>query len=225
MNITISQGNHPFEIAADATVIIDVLRAGTTAHYLFKHSIKSLTLVPDQDTAFSLKDKNTLLIGEAGGIKIEGFDFGNSPYRIQEEDSALDHKKIVFLTSNGTKALLNNFHSKTVLFCGLVNVKASVAYLKQQKLQTIHLIASHPSSEDDLACADYMKALLQETPYDLKTVINRIQLSESAFKFHHQTDLFPAEDLEIACMEERRIGYVLKAQKKGDAIYLNKVLV
>lgn len=223
MNITISQGNHAFNVKSDATIIIDVLRAGTTAHYLSQYAIKSCTLVPDKATAFSLKDRATLLVGEEQGIKIEGFDFGNSPYRILDQDAKFNNKKVVFLTSNGTKALLNNFQPNGTFLCGLVNAATTVEYLKQQSLPSIHIIASHPVSDDDLVCAEYMQALFNDEAYDKKAIINRIQLSKSAFKFHRQPDLFPLEDLELACREDQKAKYVLKAQQVEGFIRLNQI--
>ena len=61
-------------------IIIDVLRAFTTAAVLFDGGIEQLILVADPQEAFDLRQRHGyLLAGENGGVKIDGFDFGNSP--------------------------------------------------------------------------------------------------------------------------------------------------
>ena len=72
------------QTAKGVAVIIDVFRAFTCAPLLFSLGIQKSILVSTPEEAFALKEQNSelLLIGEVGGIPIDGFDLGNSPSEI-----------------------------------------------------------------------------------------------------------------------------------------------
>lgn len=57
-------------------------------------------------------------------------------------------------------ATLKAQDSKEVLVAGLVNAEATVNYLRQQNPPTVVLVASHPTGDEDVACAEYMRHLL-----------------------------------------------------------------
>ena len=67
--------------ATDLVIAIDVLRAFTTAAYLFDRGAESIILVSEVDEAFRLKncDPAFLIVGAVDGVQVHGFDFGNSP--------------------------------------------------------------------------------------------------------------------------------------------------
>ena len=70
--------------ARGLTVIIDVFRAFSVACYAFGNGARKIISVGDIDLAYKLKKENPgyLLIGERGGKKPKGFDYGNSPTQI-----------------------------------------------------------------------------------------------------------------------------------------------
>ena len=70
--------------AAGLAVAIDVLRAFTTAAYLFDAGVREIFLVSGVDEAFKLREAmpDCLISGEVNGIKVPGFDLGNSPTEI-----------------------------------------------------------------------------------------------------------------------------------------------
>lgn len=67
-------------------VIIDVFRAFTVEPYLINNGAKTIIPVGDKEIAYKLKQKNNdyILIGERNGIKLPGFDYGNSPSQIEK---------------------------------------------------------------------------------------------------------------------------------------------
>jgi 2-phosphosulfolactate phosphatase len=74
--------------AQGVVIVIDVLRAFSTAAYAFSRGAKKVILVSTVDEALSLKSTipNAKAMGEVGGLRPEGFDFGNSPTCINEAD-------------------------------------------------------------------------------------------------------------------------------------------
>ena len=68
--------------AEGTAIIVDVYRAFTTAAVAFSRGAQQIILVPEIEEALELRDRGVgeLCIGEVGGVRPDGFDFGNSPY-------------------------------------------------------------------------------------------------------------------------------------------------
>src|SRR5215216_1849711 len=70
--------------AADArgiVIVIDVLRAFSCSALMFHYGVRDLVLVrtPEEALGFRERDPDALVAGEVKGVKVEGFDVGNSP--------------------------------------------------------------------------------------------------------------------------------------------------
>ena len=67
--------------ARGVVVVIDVLRAFSCSALMFHYGIRDLALVrtPQEALAFRDGDPDYLVAGEVKGVKVEGFDVGNSP--------------------------------------------------------------------------------------------------------------------------------------------------
>src|ERR1043165_663330 len=88
--------------AQGVAVVIDVFRAFSVACYAYARGAKRVIPVAGLEAALSLKREHPeyLTIGERGGKKVEGFDFGNSPTEISAVD--VRGRTIVHTTSAGT---------------------------------------------------------------------------------------------------------------------------
>src|SRR3954454_15478197 len=87
-------------------IVLDVLRASSTMLAMFEAGARELLLAESPEAALMLADgkRDELgICGERGGLKVEGFDYGNSPAEVSEAD--LSERDVVFVTSNGTGAL------------------------------------------------------------------------------------------------------------------------
>lgn len=80
-----------------------------------------------------------LLGGERGGVRIDGFDLGNSPSDYGPETVA--GRTVAFTTTNGTKALLAATSAKTILIGAFLNRRALVERLEREHRPT-HLICA-----------------------------------------------------------------------------------
>lgn len=88
--------------ATGAVVVIDVLRAFTTAAYAIAGGADQIVLVADVAEAHELKRANAgwLAMGENRGRRVPGFDLSNSPVEVWEAD--VSGRTIVQRTSAGT---------------------------------------------------------------------------------------------------------------------------
>jgi len=87
---------------AEAAVVVDVIRATTTAVALLEAGALELWLAPDHETALALKGEGFLIAGETAGLRPPGFDLGNSPREALAAPVA--GKRVVMSTTNGTRA-------------------------------------------------------------------------------------------------------------------------
>lgn len=155
MNITLFASVNDVEketLKDKDVIVIDVLRATsviTTAIY------NGATVFPvlEVDDALKFKEVGYLLGGERRGLKIDGFDFGNSPLEYKRE--FVEGKNIVFTTSNGTRAIYKSFNAKNIYIGCMLNGKALVKKVFEDKRDIAIVCAGTYGklSLDDFICA------------------------------------------------------------------------
>ncbi len=230
MEINIIQGNDHQLQEATVNVVIDVIRAFTVAHYAFLNGASTILLVNRVEEAFQLKQENPtlLLAGEINGVAISGFDLDNSPYRMDHADVA--NRTIVQKTTNGVKATLHSLNADHVFVTGFSNAKTLASYLRtllqDKKSPIINIVASHPRSDDDLACAEYMKGIiLGDIVVTKEEVVDRIYKAEVAQKFLNPSIVeFDRNDLGY-CTTERYSDFVMKVNKASKIPMIERIQV
>ena len=99
----------PSTFSRRTIVVIDILRATSVIIHAISQGALEIIPVATVEEAFQLAKNfpqgTTLLGGERGSKKIEGFDLGNSPREYIAEK--VKGKRVILTTTNGTKA----FHS------------------------------------------------------------------------------------------------------------------
>ena len=88
-------------------VVVDVIRAFTTAAYAFGSGAAEIYLVDDVEEALVFKDARpgTIALGENRGLRPAGFDFPNSPAMVSRVD--LTGRTLVQRTSAGTRGVVS----------------------------------------------------------------------------------------------------------------------
>jgi 2-phosphosulfolactate phosphatase len=87
-------------------IMLDVLRASSTMLAMFEAGARELRLAATPEAALAVADGKRgdfWVCGERHGLKVEGFDFGNSPSEVAGAE--LSERDVVYVTSNGTGAL------------------------------------------------------------------------------------------------------------------------
>lgn len=187
LDITIHQGHQPELDDADARVVVDVIRAFTNTHVALAGGARRVLLAGRLEEARRLAAESAgrLLAGERNAIAPPDFDLGNSPAETDATD--LNDCELVLTTSNGVQATLHARHDGPVAVTGFTNAGRTVDYLRELVdigAHRIQLIASHPDGDEDLACAEWIRARLhgESTPTD-ERVIERIRNCRAAQKF------------------------------------------
>lgn len=202
MKVKIFQGHRPALPNADVHVVIDVIRAFTTAFIAFERGAHAILLVSTIDEAFTLRESfpDYLLAGERNALQIEGFDLGNSPWQMSQTDVA--GRGIIFTTTNGVTATLHALsQGGKVLVTGYLGAAQTVAAIKSmaQPNLRINLIASHPTGDEDLAAAEWIeRALLSLEPMNHNAILHRIKTCEAAGKFYDpQRQKYDPRDMDM----------------------------
>lgn len=222
---------HDPKKATGLAIIIDVFRAFTVEPYLINNGVEKIIPVVDKEIAYNLKDKHKeyVLIGERNGIKLTGFDFGNSPSQIKNID--FSKKIVVHTTSCGTQGIVNAINAKEIITGSLVNASAIVRYIRQNNFKEISIVSMSrqnelPSAEDEL-CARYINSMLEDNPLEnLEKEIENLKFS-SGKKFFDSSnkDIFPEEDFYL-CTEINKFDFILKVNKDIEGmLYIEKIEV
>lgn len=107
-------------------VAIDLLRATTTICYALAAGAREVRPCLEIDEArriaAALGREACLLGGERGGVRIEGFDCGNSP--TEYTSGRVAGKSLAFTTTNGTRAIAACLSADRVLLAALANLSA-----------------------------------------------------------------------------------------------------
>lgn len=147
----------PAQLRGGVAVVIDVLRATSTIIYALAAGAECVVPCGEIDEARRIAEQappaGVLLGGERGGLKISGFDLGNSP---AEYDSTRVHgNRIVMTTTNGTRALICAREARRILVSAVVNLGA-VANALRGESGGIHLVCAGTDGKitlEDVLCA------------------------------------------------------------------------
>jgi 2-phosphosulfolactate phosphatase len=191
-----------------AVVVIDVLRAFTSSAYAFSAGVREIILVSTVTEAFTLKRQypEAILMGEVGGLPVEGFDYGNSPTPFIGQK--LDGRRMILRTSAGTQSVVRCKNAKVLLACSLICATATVRYIRSLAPEKITFVITGSGSEDggeeDIACADFIEAQLKGQKPENSLYIQRVRRSAASRKFLDPAEVaFPMSDLEYALVIDR----------------------
>ena len=113
------------EVSAPLGIVIDVLRATSTICQALASGFERVVCVGEIDDARALAGPGVALAGERGNVRIDGFDYGNSPREFTGSDPLGSDPTLVLTTTNGTRLLLSAAaRCDEVLVASLLNLDA-----------------------------------------------------------------------------------------------------
>jgi 2-phosphosulfolactate phosphatase len=153
--------------AGGIAVVIDVLRASTTMITALANGAVRVIPVADVDEARRMVvglEPPVLLGGERGGVRIPGFDLGNSP--LEYVPARVAGRTLVITTTNGTAALHACRDAREILVGAIVNRAVVADALRRLATvggrDDVHLVCAGTdglvSAEDVLAAGALLDA-------------------------------------------------------------------
>ena len=147
-------------------VVVDVIRAFTTAAYAFGSGASAIYLVAGVDEALRFKADHpgVLAMGEDHGMRPDGFDFPNSPAAVARAD--LSGRTLVQRTSAGTQGVVQATSASRLWAASLACASATARAVNAADLgdPTYVITGCFPdrpdaSGSDDRLTADYIEQI------------------------------------------------------------------
>jgi 2-phosphosulfolactate phosphatase len=209
--------------ATGIVLIIDVLRAFSTAAYAFSRGAKEIRLVSRIQEALDLKSQitNAKAMGEMGGLPPEGFDFGNSPSRILEHD--LTGITLIQRTGAGTQGAVRAVNADVMLATSFVVAQATMDYVLKLKPKEISfVITGGMGNDEDVACAEFLKKRFEGQAIDEQIFIKRVYDSRDALEHLEEHPQFPYSDLDY-CSRIDTFAFALPITRKDGFLIMQAV--
>ena len=211
----------------DTVVVIDVLRAFTTAAYAFAAGASEIILAGSVEEAFRLKKQipESLIMGEVDGYPVEGFDLSNSPSGLVGRD--LSGRQIIHRSTAGTQGILGCKKAQNILAASLCCASATVNHIRLLSPRSLTLVETgvFPGGwgDEDKACADFLEGMFINKPPDHDAIIQRVVDSRSGLHYNDPSNtIFPPRDLALA-VDIDRFDFVMKVERKDGLLVMAPV--
>ena len=211
--------------AVGPVVVVDVLRAFTTAAYAFGAGARRIWLVRSVDEALAMKASRpgTLAMGEDRGRRIPGFDFSNSPAEVAAADLA--GRDLVQRTSAGTRGVVAASSAARRWCASLVCASATAAAVNESGLgDPTYVITGwrdeqHPG-EDDQQTARLVERVRTGEPVRAEETARAVAGSrEAAVTLGLGPGHVDPRDIELATRVDA-FGFAMEARQGANGLEL-----
>ncbi len=148
-------------IEGGTAVVLDVLRAYTTAAWAFALGAERVVLSDDLNEALLLKSRLPGALALKDSEPVPGFELSNSPVELQHHD--LHGKTIVQKTTAGTVGAVAAKRAEHLYCASFLNAEATAEAIYESGAQqaTFVVTGEGGAADEDQSCAEYIAALVQ----------------------------------------------------------------
>ena len=209
---------------ADAVVVIDVLRAFSTAAVALDRGATEIYPVLDVAEAFErqAREPELVLMGETDCRPIPGFDLGNSP--LDAAAFVFAGRRAVQRTTAGTRGLVTCAAAPSLWAASFLVASATVAAIQSSGSKRVAFVITgtvhYGSADEDLACAEWMEELLRGNRPPAEPFLNRVQNSVAAATFLDPASPLHAPEDVYFCARADVFDFSLKAQAGFNSLIL-----
>lgn len=204
-------------------VVVDVLRAFTTAAHALAAGADAIVCVDTVEAALAERDARpgALAIGEVDGRPPAEFDFGNSPSALASIDVA--GRVLVQRTSAGTQGLVAAAAAPVVFAASFACAEATVQALAEVRGDVTFVLTGVDTrdGDEDRACADYLAERLAGHTPDPQPFLARVRAADAAQSFTTGDPDLPAADVDMAtCLDA--VAFALRARREAGRMVLRR---
>ena len=141
----------PERLPGTVAVVIDVFMATTTLLTVLENGARRVFPVgtlEEGEEVYARIGPDALRGGEQGAERVEGYDFGPLPEEYPPE--LVSGRDVIFLTTNGTRAISECAPAESVLVCCLRNAPATARYLQSSGAEAVYLVCAGSGGRFDL---------------------------------------------------------------------------
>jgi 2-phosphosulfolactate phosphatase len=142
-------------------VIVDALRASATVASMLEHGAGEVLVVEHTAQAFAQHEAqpDALLVGERDGLRVEGFDFGNSPFTEPLPGaSAASPRRVIFTSSNCSGCCLAAAQAPAIYLGTTVTAGAVASLLAASGDDVAFVTAGAAGDETRFVLEDHLAA-------------------------------------------------------------------
>jgi 2-phosphosulfolactate phosphatase len=134
----------PDRLPGATAVVIDVFMATTTLLTILENDARGVypvaSLEEADEVAAKLDAASVLRGGEQDAARIEGYDHG--PFPEEYAPGVVERKDVIFVTTNGTRAIADAAPAETVLLGTLRNAPAVARHLEGSETDSIYFVCA-----------------------------------------------------------------------------------
>jgi 2-phosphosulfolactate phosphatase len=199
-------------------VVIDVLRAFTTAAWARHLGASHITLVADLAEALAIKAAEPGTLACCDGRPREGFDLHNSPVQIQSLVVAGRH--VVQRTTNGTQGAVAARDADLLLCASLVVASGTARRIRVAAPDHVTFVVT--GGDEDRACAEHIAALVAGEAPPSDTVDRVVRSSTAADLLAAPARGYTGVDLGDvdACAELDRFDFALEVTRRDGRLVI-----
>lgn len=209
----------------DTVVVIDVLRSFTTAAVALANGAAAIYPVEGVAAAQVLAGRiaGARSVGAVGGgDPVPGFDFGNSPAALLSVD--LRGQPVVMSTAAGVRGLQRYRQARRLYAASLVCARATAEAIRAAGAEEVCFVITGEwvdrDGDEDIACADYIEALLCGQPVEPAVFAERVRTSDFGRRFTAGTwPNLPLADLDL-CAEVDRFDFAMPVLHDGEHLVI-----
>ena len=211
---------------ADAVVVIDVLRAFSTAAVALGRGAVEIYPVLDVEEAFgrSARDPDLILMGETDCRPVPGFDLGNSP--VAADAFPFAGRRAVQRTTAGTRGLVCCRDARSLWAASFLVGSATADALRVSGAKRVAFVITgtvhYGSADDDLACAEWMAELLRGTNPQAAPYLDRVRHSVAASTFLAPGSPLHAPQDVAFCERADIFSFSMKVKLEAEGLVLRR---
>lgn len=177
------------DLQGSVAVVIDVLRGSSTIIHALKNGAVRIIPAGEIEEARDLADKwptsEFILCAERNGLKVDGFELGNSPF--EYDPSVISGKDLIYSSTNCSKALLASYTADRVLVGAFNNISAvRESIITPGRVILVCAGKMGRFALEDAACAGmFVNEFLKDTSYEV-ALNDASRTAKLLFDFHHR---------------------------------------
>ena len=178
INTSFSPALYEYYAEKDTVIVmVDAIRASASICTAFMNDVQFILPVSKVLEAESYKSQGYKIAGERNGKKLEGFDFGNSPFNFTEEN--IKGEKLAFTTTNGTQAInlikKRKLYGVELVVGSFINISSLTDYLTKKDKNILILCSGWRNTvniEDTLFAGRLAHLLIQKKEFETLEATN-----------------------------------------------------
>ncbi|MDQ0773923.1 2-phosphosulfolactate phosphatase [Streptomyces aurantiacus] len=207
-------------------VVIDVMRAFTTAAWAFARETERIVLARSEADARNVKRRHPDWPAVKDGAPAPGFELVNSPAMMSGQDLA--GRTLIQTTTSGTAGAHQAATAPLLLCASFVVAGATARFLRSRGISQVTYLATGDDgrADEDRACAEYIERCLHQDETDVGPFLRRGRASRAAAELAEGVrrgyrGIHP-DDVEF-CLDADRFSFAMTAAHEGPLLVLRPV--